>query len=903
MSATRTAVAAAALALLAIPPAWAQTRASFTGTVLDSTGAVVPGAAVALESADLVGGAQHYTTNERGQYRFSDLPPGTYDLTASLNGFQTVKRTGLRILFGATLTVDLTLGMTGAKETVTVEGKAPVVDVTTALSTATVTSDLLQNTPTVTDPRNGLELMALSPGINFRSAFGGSRDANEVLFDGTPTTLPERQGTNAAVINSNWMEEIQVVALGAPAEYGEFSGTVANFVTRSGSNDFHGLLEYRKTPGSWISNNLGDLPAALQTRFTPANLITQWDTNAQVGGPLMHDKLFFFTGFQYIRMLNQAAGTLAPSGQKQWRGIGKLSWAAAKSLRVDGTFQRNNVKLTVGPQVNQTIDVGNDNNEPNAVWCMRATWTAASSTLVEVHLGGLDYRQTIDPHNGGRTGPPSRNDVVTGIRSVNGNSYRLLDEQRYSGGASITRYADNVLGRHHEIKAGIDFSHLKFYVESGFPSGLSFTDRNGVPDQVIIWPGDVQRASGNQTKLFVQDGWRVSDRLTLEPGLRLTINRGSTPTAGSVYSTTPVSPRLGLAWDVTRDHKTVVRAHYGRYHEAFGTTEYQFTDTATQTPQITARVLASGTFQELSRFTPAGNQSVDAGVKQPYLDQYLVGAERELLPDLAVTAQYVQRESKGQYGWIDPRSIYAPTPQRDPGPDNRAGTADDGEIFTLYNLTNPGAEQRLFTNPSGAWRRYRAFQFIVQKRFSHNWQLLAGYTRSKAEGTVNNNQGDNYGGITPANGPATANPFFNPNLAINASGRNTLDFPHEAVVRGSYRIPFLGGFNVGAVYRYISGQALSRTAVFRLSQGNTTVRVEPRGSLETDATSQVDARLDKTIPLGKDKGRQLSLYLDVFNLNNQGIATGYTEASGATYGQPTAWSTPRTYLVSARLLF
>src|SRR6185295_19649993 len=119
----------------------------------------------------------------------------------------------------------------------------------------------------------------------------GARSANEVLFDGTPSTLPERQGTNAIVINSNWLEELQVVGLGASAEYGEFSGTVANFVTRSGSNDFRGLVEYRKVPGSWVADNRGSLSPALQTRFTPAKLLTQWDSNVQIGGPIMKDKL------------------------------------------------------------------------------------------------------------------------------------------------------------------------------------------------------------------------------------------------------------------------------------------------------------------------------------------------------------------------------------------------------------------------------------------------------------------------------------------------------------------------------------------------------------------------------------------------------------------------------------
>ena len=875
----------------------AQTRSQITGEVKDGTGAVLPGVALSLQSPDLVGGAQTAASDARGVYRFLDLPPGVYQLTASLSGFQGVKRTGLRLLFGTTLTVDLSLAIGGASEALTVEGASPTVDVTTAQATSKITADLLQNTPTVTDPRNGLELMAMNPGVNFRSAYGGSRDANEILLDGSPTTLPERQGTNAAVVNGNWLQEVQVVSLGASAEYGEFSGTVANFVLRSGSSDHRGMLEYRTVRPSWLADNTGSLPASLQSRFNNTKVLTQWDTSAQLGGPLVKDRLFYFGGFQYIRNDTQAAGVPAPNSQKQWRALGKLSWAASKDWRVDGTFQTNKVILTGGASTTSTADVGTVNTEPNTVWTTRATWTPNSRTLVEIRTGGLSYEQTIDPKIGGRSGPSPRRDTVTGISSVNATGYRFLDQGRLSFGGNITRLADNVLGRHHELKLGLDFQHTRYYSESGLPSGMSFTDRSGVPDQVLIWPGDIQQASGNQTIFYLQDGWKVNDRLTLEPGLRMTLNRGATPTAGDIFSTTPVSPRFGLAWDVTKDHKTVVRAHYGRYHEAFGTIEYEFTDTARQTVQITARVLGPNNYQELSRFTPATNQLVDPSIKQAYLDQYLVGAERELFRDLSVKLQYVQREYKQLFNWIDTKSVYAPTTGRDPGPDGVAGNADDGSTFTLYNLTNAGVGNRVFTNPGDAWRRYRALQVVAEKRFSKNWQLLAGYTRSKAQGSVNNNIVDNYGGATVAN-----NPFINPNNAINATGRNTLDFTHEAIVRGSVHFDFLGGWNAGGVYRYISGQALSRTAVFRLTQGNQTVRVEPRGAQPTAATNAADLRIDKTFPMGK-KSRLLSVYLDVFNVSNQGIATGLTEASGATYGVPTGWSVPRTFQLSGRLSF
>ena len=877
--------------------ALAQTRSSITGTVTDSSQAVLPGATVTLESPGLVGGAQTATTDQRGVYRFADLAPGTYQLTASLAGFQSVRRTGLRLLFGATQTIDLSLGVGGATDTVTVEGRSPTVDVTTAQATSRVDSDLIQNTPSVTDPRNGLELMSMNPGVNLRSALGGSRDANEILLDGAPTTLPERQGTNAAVINSNWIEEVQVVSLGANAEYGEFSGTVASFVLRSGSNQSHGLIEYRTVRPSWLGDNTQSLSATLQSRFSSTKVLKQWDSSAHVGGPILRDRLFYFAGYQYIRNDTQAAGVPAPNSQRQWRAIGKLSWAASKNLRVDGTLQTNKVILKGGASTTSTADVGTVNTEPNTVWSARATWSANPRTLVELRTSGLKYKQTIDPKNGGRTGPSPRRDAVTGITSVNAASYRFLDQDRIGFGASLTRLVDGVLGRHHELKVGADFTHVGYYNETGFPSGLSFTDRNGAPDQVTIWAGDIQEATGNRTTFYAQDGWKLTDRVTIEPGVRLTLDRGKTPTAGSVFNTTPVSPRFGIAWDATRDHKTVLRAHYGRYHEAFGTIEYQFTDTSRQTVQITARVLGPNNYQELTRFTPAGNQFVDENIKQPHMDQFLVGVERELFTDFSVKAQFIQREYKNQFGWLDTRSGYAPVQVRDPGRDNVANTADDGPSFTAYNLTTPGVERRLFTNPDGASRRYRAFQLVAQKRFSKNWQMLAGYTRSKAEGSVNNGIVDNYGGAT-----VTANPYINPNNAINATGRNTLDFPHEVLIRGSYRFNFLRGFNLGGVYRYISGQALSRTAIFRLTQGNTTIRVEPRGSFKTDATSAADIRLDKSIPLGM-KSRQLSIILDIFNVSNQGAATGNTEASGTSYGIPSGWSVPRTYQLSGRLTF
>ena len=891
------------LALVA-SPAQAQTRSSVVGTVRDSSQAVLPGVAVTLASPSQVGGVQVATTGPDGTFRFSDLAPGVYSVSAQLSGFQTENRTEMRLLFGTTLTVDFVLKLGSMEMTTDVVGRAPAVDVTTSQSTSKVDSELILATPTVTDNRNGLELMAMNPGVNLRAAMGASRDANEVLLDGSPATAPERQATNAAVINGNWMEEIQMVALGANAEYGEFSGATVNFLLKSGSNNPHGLVEYRTVQPGWVGNNVGSLNATLQARFTNTKILTQWDATAQMGGPIFKDRLFFFGGYQKLRLDQISAGaplTPGPSNSSQWRALGKLSWAASNNLRLEGSVQTNEVNSNTNGTGTATPETGAVTTEPNTIVSTRGTWTPNSKTMVEVRVGGLHYKQNIAAKVGGRTGPAPRRDTVAGISSVNLASYRLLDESRFSVGGSVTLYADRLLGKHHEFKAGVDANTMSFYTQTGYPGGMSFTDRSGVPDQVVLWDGDVISASGLRTTFYVQDGWTVIDSLTLEPGIRVSFNRGKTPTAGSVYSTTPIDPRFGLAWDVRNDHKTVVRAHAGRYHEAFATTEFQFTDTATQTVQITAKVLGPGNYQELTRLTPANNLLVNPDIEQAYMDQYTLGIERELFADFSVTAQYIERQHRNQFNWIDTKSIYTPVTVQDPGPDGVLATSDDGSTLTAYNLANPGAGNRVFSNIGS--RHYRGFQVVAQKRFSNNWQVLAAYTRSESSGSVNNQQTDNYGGTgtTIAN-----NPFLSPNNGINSVGRNTLDFPHELVVRGSYHFALLGGFNVGGVYRYISGNAWGRTAVFRLTQGNTTIRVQTRGSLPAPAQNSGDIRFDKTIPLG-GKSRQLALIVDIFNVNNQGVPSSpsapYVEASGATFGQPSAWAAPRTFLFSARFTF
>jgi len=322
----------------------------------------------------------------------------------------------------------------------------------------------------------------------------------------------------------------------------------------------------------------------------------------------------------------------------------------------------------------------------------------------------------------------------------------------------------------------------------------------------------------------------------------------------------------------------VVRAHYGRFHEPLASAQFHFMNTSGLSPRMTARVLGPDNFQIINPGTAPGNFAIDDDISQAYMDQYTVGVERELFPAFSLKVQYIRRNFNDLFAFVDTGSQFTPIQMRDPGPDGIAGNADDGEVFTLGNLANPGESFLVYTNPDSAYRRYNGLQFIGQKRFSNRWQLLAAYTWSRAEGSVNNNATDN----------TTAGTFSDPNAAINREGRNTYDVPHDFSLRGTYQAPLFGGVTVSGVYRYVSGAAWARTAQFRgLRQGNVNVFVEPRGTRRIEALNRFDVRLEKDVPLGS-RDRVASVYLDLYNLGNQGIPENdrITDASGPNLGVP-----------------
>jgi TonB dependent receptor/Carboxypeptidase regulatory-like domain len=908
-SAVTTAVLVCTALVATAAPLLAQAvqTSTLTGTVKDTSGGVLPGVTVTVSSPSQVGGVQTSVTDAQGIYRFPALHPGIYQMDTALSGFKTVRRGDVVLTLGTTTTIDESLAVASVSETVQVTGETPIIDVKSSASNTQLDDAVLQNLPT---GRFQPDIINLTPGVSANVAYGGVQSSNALLMDGVDVSDPEG-GTPWSFFNYNWVEQIQIVALGANAEYGGFTGLAANSIIRSGSNQVHGLGEYLTERKNWVANNTTSLSAALQKTFTPREIDSYWDATGQVGFPIVKDKLFMFSGVQYFNRADRPAGYTGDfTTEKDPRSINKLTWAVSPSVRAEGfvEYDRYNLHGRGASATHPTSDVTSIELSPEWNWNGQITWTIDSKTMLNVRNGGYTGYFPLDPTPPATSaGPFPRVDGLTGIHTGNIVSFSRADRNRNVTAATLTRYADNFAGKSHEFKFGFEFERSKIRNESGYPGGRYYYDYGG-PYEVYLWNGYVIDATAKRTSVYAQDTWTLTDRLTANLGLRLDVNRGSVP-SGTVLRNHALAPRLGLAFDVTGDHQTVVRANYGRYYDALFGGQFEFMDLTQQSPHITAAVLGPGQFQELTRTTPSTNVGIDPNIKQSYIDQFLVGVERQLFPSFSLTAQVISRRFKDIMGFIDTGSVYTPVQKIDPGPDGKSATADDGQALTVYSLTNPGKEFKLFTNPANAFRNYEAFQLIGTKRYSSNWQASLSYTWSKTDGTVNNIGGSNAAGTTTNfQAPGPNGLFTDPNHFINADGPSTFDYTNQLKLDGTYRVPVFGGFNVSGVYRYTTGLAWGRTATIRgLPQGTETVRIEPRGTERTDPINNLDFRVEKTFPVGSS-ARQIGVYLDIFNINNQGvidngIRTAVIDASGSTFSNPNNWISPRLARLGFRFTF
>ena len=279
---------------------------TIVGKVTDSSGLAVPGATVTVTSPALI---RAYTavSNEKGDYRAINLPPGTYQVGVTLDGFQPVTVKGLVVTVGTVVQSDIALKPANLAETINVVAEAPTVDLQQTKNTQTITKEALNAVPLKRDP---ISAMQITPGVVERSVAGSSRNEMAYLVDGTNQNAPD-QGYAEANVNWDTIEQIEFITTGNPAEnYGVVGGAL-NIVTKSGGNMLSGSAQYYFTNKSLAQIVLPpEYRSAMKVGAAAAPLFDR-DFSATLGGPIKKDSTWFFGSYKHLEQ--EILGSFIPT--------------------------------------------------------------------------------------------------------------------------------------------------------------------------------------------------------------------------------------------------------------------------------------------------------------------------------------------------------------------------------------------------------------------------------------------------------------------------------------------------------------------------------------------------------------------------------------------------------------
>lgn len=323
------------------------TTGGISGTLTDSSGAVLPGVTLTLSGTSLQGTRSTVADNE-GFYRFRNLPPGVdYKVVATLSGFRGVARENIQVFLGQEGTVNMMLSPAGVSEEVTVTAAVPLVDVGQTSTGVNITADLFATLPSA---RSFQQLTAMAPSVALDmgdhdtrfaespSVGASSAPENNYIIDGLSVTDP-RYGTSGVNLTMNFVQEVQVLTGGYQAEFGRSTGGVFNVVTKSGGNDFHGNLFNYNRSESWTPDDAERRQNKQLLTF--ADRISSYDVGGSIGGPIVRDKVWFFGAYGPIRRTTflggqiEAGRVIDTSGREVERNAdiyaGKVTWTPISS--------------------------------------------------------------------------------------------------------------------------------------------------------------------------------------------------------------------------------------------------------------------------------------------------------------------------------------------------------------------------------------------------------------------------------------------------------------------------------------------------------------------------------------------------------------------------------------------
>ena len=914
---------AACFLLMAAAACYAQ-QTSITGKVSDSSGASIAAAKVTAVPAG--GGASHASlTNTSGLFALPALDAADYVVRIESPGFAPLERS-LTLLIGQTATLDLQLRPAATSSSVDVIADSAVIDTSSSVVGGNIDSKQMKDVPL--NGRNWMELALLIPGIT-KNAVGftplGATDSGkfQINVDGQQVTQNTAGSSfGQPQYSRDALDQYQIITNRFDATMGRSSGIQINAQTKSGTNQFHGSLY------GYFRNDAFNAADPIAQRVLP---FTDQQFGGTVGGPILRDKLWFFFGYEGEKQPGTIFLTPTGFGGAHYT-LGTNLTTNSYLFRTDYQLNSNNrfsVRASGYTWANPLTGLAGTDHPSRAAdqartsYAVFGTWSRifGAGMVNEVKLG-LNH---FDWENQALSNSP---ELRFPSATIGGRyNYPQIFKQ------NVQQYRDDLflLKGHHSVKAGGEYlydKHSGFFQQnlrgtvSAFSQDPNFAavfpqldpatwNLNAVAPTALSYVQgfgnfniDIPR---NTIAFWLQDDWKVSQRLTLNLGLRYDNDLGIfdpslrlasgivTPRSGDNHN---FAPRLGFAWDVTNNRKTVVRGGAGIYYADIQANQVidQQIFNGQQSLQVSVDRTASSTIdlthpfgsttgdQFLSGAVPVAKQQVqilDHNAHTPYSFQSSIGVERQFGKDWTLSADFVHWRVYHDWVRTDANLLYNPVNGFNQSPSLVA--RPDARYTAILT----------FTTPDAAGAISDGLQMELRKRFSRGLTLGTSYTLARLK-------------------DSTTGPFYYPNnqYDLNAEWANSVDDQrHTLSLNGSYQLKW--GFQTSLFYHFGSGQAYQVTAGAN-PFGNTNVTnrtfkagaitynnpadnlpsptapgyfITKRDQLYGQPIQRVDVRLAKTVAI-RERVRLVGM-VEAFNLlNYQNYGTYQTSITQKTFGAP-----------------
>jgi len=914
----------AAAFLWAITAAAQSTTGRLMGTVVDDSGAALPGVTVTIDSPALIGGARTKVTDHRGEVVFLSLVPGEYLMTSALSGFDTQKREKIQVPLGGSAVTAISMPLAAFEGEISVTDEPPVIDTTQVNTGQVFRQDYLQGSAIGSGNRDYATIINQTAGVVGGYSWGGVPQSrvfgstigeNAYFIDGMDATNPT-MATATLRLNYDAIGEIQMQTGGFEAEYGRATGGIINLVSKSGGNQFAGTFDIRYRNDSFQES--GD-------HFDSSDHPSQYAVlGATLGGPILRDRVWFFAS--YGRTVDDFTPADSPTTEEfdGQTALGKITWQispgwrlAAKATTDPHTVHNWNASRTVMPEAT------NQTEKATTIFSTELNSVLSDALMWNTTLGSYYFDSKVYPNSGNLSAIGHYN-FDTRLNTGNYGNQQYWNTSRVDMTTDLTWFVDGLTGSH-EFKGGIEYSDLGLTAtncstgtpngERCVPGGVGFffqdIELNGtVP--LFMWedytsgPTDYD---GAVSTAFVQDAWRPNRNLTLKLGLRYDLVTYDTNTGLQIADMDMFQPRIGVAWDVVGDTKNILRASWGRFMH----------------PNM---ITLPSHVRELEE--PSYRWYSCSGVLPIYFD-YAVSSVQECMSAASAFGwEYrTDNENWDPYGWVlAPGEYYASEPNQI-DPNIRPTYADELILSFERELGSQTSIELSFIDKktrdviddtcNGNWpfpsadaacdyfvnanfdilkRDYRGLTLTFETRRLSWLSLLASYTYSSSKGSIEYTQGQNTA--------TDIYPYHYDNWYGHMSDhrKHRIKLNGFAILKGDWTIGLDAWWTSAIPYALILGvedvPGMPWGYAFH----------ETWGSREANDNYRLDLQLSKGFRVGPVRLVIIGTVLNALGTEQPWRICAWASGCGADadgnpieFGKPENWQIPRRYEIGFRVEF